>query len=199
VLLSVLSLLMAVGLRPRPVDGDAELLARIAQGDRAALASLYEALGGQALAVALRVLGSRSDAEEVLQDAFVEVWTRAGSYDVDRGGARAWVLAIARNRAIDRLRRRGAVARMVSGAANEPTATGTTPLELVEQRQAREKIQAALRELTPEQRQVLELGYFEGLSQSEIAARLNEPLGTIKTRVRAALQKLAALVPGAMP
>jgi RNA polymerase sigma-70 factor (ECF subfamily) len=192
-------LLMALGLRPRPVDADAELLARIARGDRAALAALYEALGGQALAVALRVLASRSDAEEVLQDAFVEVWTRAKSYDPDRGGARAWVLAIARNRAIDRLRRRGAVARMVSGAANEPTAAGTTPLELVEQRQAREKIQAALRELTPEQRQVLELGYFEGLSQSEIAARLNEPLGTIKTRVRAALQKLAALVPGAVP
>jgi RNA polymerase sigma-70 factor (ECF subfamily) len=197
--LSVLSLLMAVGLRQRPVDSDAELLARIARGDRAALASLYQALGGQALAVALRVLSSRSDAEEILQDAFVEVWTRAKSYDADRGGARAWVLAIARNRAIDRLRRRGAVARMVSGAANEPTATGTTPLELVEQRQAREKIQEALRELTPEQRQVLELGYFEGLSQSEIAARLNEPLGTIKTRVRAALQKLAALVPGAQP
>jgi RNA polymerase sigma-70 factor (ECF subfamily) len=195
----VLSLLMALGLRPRPVDGDAELLARIARGDRAALAALYEALGGQALAVALRVLASRSDAEEVLQDAFVEVWTRAASFDPDRGGARAWVLAIARNRAIDRLRRRGAVARMVSGAANEPPSTGTTPLELVEQRQAREKIQTALGELTPEQRQVLELGYFEGLSQREIATRLNEPLGTIKTRVRAALQKLAALVPGAVP
>jgi RNA polymerase sigma-70 factor (ECF subfamily) len=193
----VLSLLMAVGLWPRPVDADAELLGRIARGDRAALATLYEALGGQALAVALRVLGSRSDAEEVLQDAFVEVWTRAKSYDAERGGARAWVLAIARNRAIDRLRSRGAVARMVSGAANEPTVSGATPLEAVEQRQARERIQAALGELTPEQRQVLELGYFEGLSQSEIAARLNEPLGTIKTRVRAALQKLATLVPGA--
>jgi RNA polymerase sigma-70 factor (ECF subfamily) len=188
---------MALGLRPRPIDGDAELLGRIARGDRAALAALYEALGGQALAVALRVLASRSDAEEVLQDAFVEVWTRAKTYDPDRGGARAWVLAITRNRAIDRLRRRGAVSRLVSGAANEPTATGTTPLELVEQRQAREKIQAALRELTPEQRQVLELGYFEGLSQSEIATRLKEPLGTVKTRVRAALQKLATLVPGA--
>ena len=194
----MLSLLFAVGLRPRPVDGDAELLARVARGDRAALAALYQALAGQALAVALRVLGSRADAEEVLQDAFVEVWTRARSFDAERGGARAWVLAIARNRAIDRLRRRGAVARLVTGAANEPTASGTTPLEMVEQRQARDKIQAALRELSPEQRQVLELGYFEGLSQSEIAARLDEPLGTVKTRVRAALQKLAELVPGAM-
>jgi RNA polymerase sigma-70 factor (ECF subfamily) len=192
----VLSLLMAVGLRPRAVAADAELLRRIARGDREALGTLYQALGGQALAVALRVLSSRSDAEEVLQDAFVEVWTRAKSYDVTRGGARAWVLAITRNRAIDRLRRRGAVARMVSGAASEPVAQGTTPLELVAERQARDKIQAALQGLSPEQRLVLELGYFEGLSQSEIAAKLDEPLGTIKTRVRAALQKLATLVPG---
>ena len=195
----MLSLLFAVGLKPRPVDADAELLARVARGDRAALSRLYETLAGQALAVALRVLGSRSDAEEVLQDTFVEVWTRAHSYDPDRGGARPWVLAIARNRAIDRLRRRGAVARMVNGAANEPiVAAGTTPLELVERRQARERIQAALAQLSPEQRRVLELGYFEGLSQSEIAAKLDEPLGTVKTRVRAALQKLAELVPGAV-
>jgi RNA polymerase sigma-70 factor (ECF subfamily) len=188
---------MAVGLLPRPVDADAALLGRVANGDRAALAELYEALGGQALAVALRVLGSRSDAEEVLQDSFVEVWTRAKSYDAERGSARAWVLAIARNRAIDRLRRRGSQARTASGAANEPGVAGATPLELAEQRQSRERIQAALRELTPEQRQVLELGYFEGLSQSEIATRLNEPLGTIKTRVRTALQKLATLFTGA--
>ena len=188
---------MAVGLRPRPLDADGALLKAVARGDRAALASLYQALAGTALAVALRVLASRADAEEILQDTFVEVWTRAATFDPQRGGARTWVLSIARNRAIDRLRRRGAVSRMVTGAAAEPTPTGATPLELVEQRQSRDEIKAALLELNPEQRQVLELGYFEGLSQSEIAARLQEPLGTVKTRVRAALQKLAALVPGA--
>jgi RNA polymerase sigma-70 factor, ECF subfamily len=177
-------------------DPEAPLLARVARGDRAALRKLYDRLAGHALAVALRILGARSEAEEVVQEAFLEVWTRAGLFDPARGRGRTWVLSIARNRAIDRLRSRDAAGRAVEGARNEaqPEPPAVTPLESAEQREARQRIQAALAALSPEQRRVLELGYFEGLSQSEMAEKLGEPLGTIKSRVRLALEKLAQLV-----
>jgi RNA polymerase sigma-70 factor (ECF subfamily) len=198
----VLSFLFAIGARHvAPEDDDAAVLAAIGRGERASLRILYDRLSGLTLAVALRILGSRSEAEEVVQDAFMDVWTRATRYDPSRGSARTWVLSIARNRAIDRLRSRGVAARAVDGAraqAEVAPSPGATPLETAVERQARERIQAALLELPPEQRQVLELGYFEGFSQSEIADQLREPLGTVKSRVRAALDKLArALSEGA--
>jgi RNA polymerase sigma-70 factor, ECF subfamily len=175
-------------------DENDALVAAVARGDREALRGLYDRLSGHALAVALRVLSSRPEAEEVVQDAFIEVWTRAAQFDAARGSARTWVLSIARNRAIDRLRSRGVAARVADGIRAEPIASGATPLENAVDRQARERIQAALRELPSEQRQVLELSYFEGLSQSEIAARLREPLGTVKSRSRAALDKLGRVL-----
>jgi RNA polymerase sigma-70 factor (ECF subfamily) len=175
-------------------DEEAAHLAAVARGERAALRALYDRLSGHALAVALRILSSRPEAEEVVQDVFLEVWTRASLFDRTRGSARTWVLSMARNRAIDRLRSRGVAARAVDGIGAEGRPAETTPLESAVQRQARERIQAALRELPPEQRQVLELGYFEGLSQREIASRLNEPLGTVKSRSRAALEKLARVL-----
>ncbi len=177
----------AVGVR----DEDAVCLEGVVRGEREALRAFYDRLSGKVLAVALRILGARSEAEEVVQDVFLEVWTRAGLFDAGRGSARTWVLSMARNRAIDRLRSRGAQARAVDGVRAEVRVEEATPLESVVERQARERIQAALRELPEEQRRVLELGYFEGLSQTEIAARLQEPLGTVKSRSRAALEKLA--------
>jgi RNA polymerase sigma-70 factor (ECF subfamily) len=122
------------------------------------------------------------------------VWTRAALFDVARGRGRVWVLSIARNRAIDRLRSRDAAGRAARGAEAEPEPPPVTPLESAEQREARQRIQNALAALSPEQRRVLELGYFEGLSQSEMAEKLGEPLGTIKSRVRLAMEKLAQLV-----
>jgi RNA polymerase sigma-70 factor, ECF subfamily len=190
----VLSFLLAIGARLTAArDEEAGLIAAVARGEREPLRLLYDRLAGQALAVAIRVLGSRPEAEEVVQDVFVEVWTRAALFDATRGSARTWVLSMTRNRAIDRVRSRGAVARMVDGVRGEVavSSAGTSPLEGVEQREAREQIQTALEVLSAEQRQVLELGYFEGLSQSEIAERLGQPLGTIKSRVRAAMEKLA--------
>jgi RNA polymerase sigma-70 factor (ECF subfamily) len=193
----VLSFFLAI-LAPADASDDVEAawLARVAKGERVALRKLYDRLSGQVLAVALRIVGSRGEAEEVVQEVFVEVWTRAGLFDVARGRGRTWVLSIARNRAIDRLRSRDAAGRAVEGARAEarPEAPPVTPLETVEQREARQRIQAALAALSPEQRRVLELGYFEGLSQSEIAEKLGEPLGTVKSRVRLALEKLAQLV-----
>jgi RNA polymerase sigma-70 factor (ECF subfamily) len=199
----MLSFLLAIGARAGALgagEDEAALLEAIASGERAALRDLYDRMGGVALAVAQRILGARSEAEEVVQDCFLDVWTRARTYDRTRGSARTWVVSIARNRAIDRLRSRGGAARATDAARAEAAfaVAGATPLETAERRQARERIAAALAELPAEQRQVLELGYFEGLTQSEIAERTGEPLGTIKSRVRAALDKLAkALADGA--
>lgn len=158
---------------------------------------LYARCAGRAWAVVLRILGSRADAEEVLQEAFLEVWRRAREFDPSRGGLETWVMTIARTRAIDRLRALGTVARVTADAAAQPppvSATPPDPSEQAVQRQDRERVAAAMRELPPEQRQVVELAYFEGLSQREIAERTGDPLGTVKTRARLALEKLASLL-----
>jgi len=197
---AVLSFLIAMAMPPpasSPVDAEAALIARIANADRDALRKLYDRLAGQAFAVALRVLGSRSEAEDTLQESFLDVWTRSVRFDRARGSGRTWVLSIVRNRAIDRLRTRGAIARMTEkvDAEGAVTVRMATPLEQVEVRADRERVQKALQQLTDEQRRTLELAYFEGLSQSEIAERLEEPLGTVKSRVRAAMDKLQSMLP----
>jgi RNA polymerase sigma-70 factor, ECF subfamily len=198
----LLSFLLSIVLPSRRVapriDEEARLLERVQKADRKALRTLYHRVAGQATAVAVRVLGSQSEAEEVVQDSFVDVWGRAAQFDATRGSARAWVLSMVRNRAIDRLRTRGANSRMLDrvrsdGHVDHPRSP--TPLEHAEQREARERVQQALTSLTAEQRHAIELAYFDGLSQSEIAARLGEPLGTVKSRVRAAMDKLASLIP----
>jgi RNA polymerase sigma-70 factor (ECF subfamily) len=192
----VLSLVLAAVLRPKTRGDDEALLGRVARQDRAALRTLYDRWASQSLAVALRVLGSRADAEEVIQETFVEVWRRAAQFDVERGSGRSWVMAIARNRSIDRLRHRAATARLSDHARDEDALPRPpTPLEDVEQREARDRVRAALMSLQPEQRRALELAYYEGLSQSEISEKLGEPLGTVKSRVRLAMEKLATLLP----
>ena len=178
---------------------DEALLRRVAARDPAALQKLYERCAPLALAVALRILRQRAEAEEILQDAFLEVWKRAGSFDARRGTAAAFVLNITRSRALDRLRSRGAAERAAESLAREESAPLPLPLESAEARQERDRIQAALGALPAEQRSALELAYFEGLTQAEIAARTGEPLGTIKTRCRLALQKLAGLLEEVRP
>jgi RNA polymerase sigma-70 factor, ECF subfamily len=192
----LLSFFFATGLSPATAaDGDDSLLERVARGDRRALKRLYDRFAGQVLAVGLRVLGSRADAEEVTQEVFVEVWSRADRFDPERGSARAWLMGIARNRAIDRLRRRQADSRMAEAVRGEERPSGPGPLEDAEARELRERVRAALMSLGPEQRTTLELAYYEGLSQSEIAERLGAPLGTVKSRVRLAMDRLAQLLP----
>jgi RNA polymerase sigma-70 factor (ECF subfamily) len=172
-------------------DDEAPLFARAARGDATALRALYDRFAGRALAVALRLLGARPEAEEIVQETFVEVWRRAGEFDGARGGAASWITAIARNRAIDRLRARGASERRDLEVGRDAPSV-PTPLEDVEQRLERERVTAALAELPPEQRTAIDLAYFHGLTQREIAERTGEPLGTVKTRVRLAMEKLAA-------
>ena len=173
------------------------LLERVALGDSAALRALYERCSGRAFSIALRILRSRHEAEEVLQETFLHVWRRAKDYDAVRGGPEAWIVTIARSRAIDRLRSAGVAARAVENKDDfAPTAANPMPIEMAEQRQSRELVEIALKELPPEQRAVVELAYFEGLTQREIADRTGDPLGTVKTRVRLALFKLASVLKG---
>lgn len=176
---------------------DAELVARVAAGDRRALEELYEAHAPAAMALARRVLRSHEEAEDVVQESFLELWRRAGQYERSRGGVRAWLLTITRTRAIDRLRTRASAQRTASEAAVQPEpAPPPFPLELASQRQERERIAAALSQLPAEQRTALELVYFEGLTQSEVATRTEAPVGTVKTRLRLALEKLAVALAG---
>jgi RNA polymerase sigma-70 factor (ECF subfamily) len=194
VTLGLISSFVAPALAPGRED-DRKLLGRIAGGDSNALRQLYGRVSDRAMAIALRLLKDRAEAEDVVQDTFLEVWKRAGQYEPARGGAAAWIVTIARSRAIDRLRAHGRSARAAQGTATEPPppASPDGP-ELAAQRRDRERVLGAMSTLPPEQRHVIELAYFDGLSQTEIASRLKEPLGTVKTRVRLAMAKLADLL-----
>ena len=175
---------------------DQALLARVSGGDAAALRTLYDVCAGRAMSIAYRVLASRSEAEEVVQETFVQVWRQAASYDASRGGAMAWIATIVRSRALDRLRSRAASERAVARSEDDPDSqpTAPAPAELAAQRELRAQVMAALAALPVEQRSAIELAYYEGLSHSEIAARLGDPLGTVKTRVRLGLAKLASVL-----
>jgi RNA polymerase sigma-70 factor (ECF subfamily) len=189
-LLSILATLLT-GVR---VD-DALLLQRIAQGDRSALQTLYTRVAPRAMAIAIRVLKDRAEAEDVVQDTFVDLWRRAAQFDPSRGAVQAWVLTMTRNRALDRLRARQSSARAVAGAGNEPTSGSTVlPNDASDSNHERARVAEALASLPSEQRRVIELAYFDGLTQNQIAVQTNEPLGTVKTRVRLAMAKLADLL-----
>ncbi len=166
---------------------DIALLRRMMDGDETALAALYDRYASLVFSVARRILGDRSAAEEILQDIFYQVWRTASGFDLSRGSLAGWLLVAARNRAIDRLRRQGAAPQSMQ----EETVALTSNLEsAVAQNVMLGKVKKFLEELPPEQRTALELAYFEGLTQSEIAQRTGEPLGTIKTRLRSALAAL---------
>lgn len=177
------------------MDSEPELLGRAGRGDADALEALYRRHAPRAMGVALRVLRERGEAEEVLQETFIEVWRRAREYSPSRGTVEAWLLTIARTRAIDRLRSRAARGRMVEAKSAEPAEAGQSlPDTLSAAAQDARRVQTALSALPGEQRLALELAYWEGLSQTEIAERTGQPLGTVKTRVRLALLKLAGLL-----
>jgi RNA polymerase sigma-70 factor (ECF subfamily) len=177
--------------------GDPELVSRAASGDERAIAALYDRYGGVLYAVAYRITGQRADAEEVVLEAFAQVWRDAPRFDPARGSAAGWLTMIARSRALDLVRARGRRDRITaSAAAEQPDASPamgnwrSDPAGTVDHAERRVHVREALANLSPPQRQAIELAYFEGLSQSEIAERLQEPLGTIKTRVRLGMQKL---------
>lgn len=176
-------------------ERDLVCLLKIQAGDTRALAELYDRYTPLLFPVCTRILRSGADAEDALQNAWLQVWKRSTSYDARRGTVAAWLLTVARSRALDRYRsvasRRQAEARVDP----EPLMPTPDPSTGAVRGQLRERVREALAQLEPQQRQVLEIAYFQGLSQSEIAERINAPLGTVKSWTRQALMRLRELVP----
>lgn len=171
-------------------NDDAELVASAARGNRDALAELYDRHGGPMLGLGLRILGDRGEAEELLHDVFLEAWKRAGDYDPSRGSVRAWLMLRMRSRCLDRVK---SAARSRTSPVGEKVerAAGSAPATAGDEADA-QRVHGALAELPDDQRRVLELGYFDGLSCSEMAEQLGVPIGTVKSRLHAALKKLRA-------
>jgi RNA polymerase sigma factor (sigma-70 family) len=171
---------------------DAALLRQVADRQPAALDALYDRHAPTLLALGRRILGSLADAEEVLQEVFLHVWNQAGRYDSARSSVSTWLILITRSRAIDRLRTRKVVERTheTSVQENPPEHASPEGLETVFIHERRERVRSELVKLPEEQRQVLEMAFYEGLSQSEIAAKAALPLGTVKTRTLLAMKKL---------
>jgi RNA polymerase sigma-70 factor (ECF subfamily) len=171
------------------------LLPAVAEGDLAAFEALYDRHAPTLYALLLRILGSTEDAQEVLQETFVKAWVNAKMFDAARGSETAWLISIARSRGIDRLRSRRIRVDRENDAGREisiraPSVDQSTGADSAIQAQERVALRGALAELPEAQRVALELAYFEGLSQSEIATRLGEPLGTVKTRMQLGMKKL---------
>jgi RNA polymerase sigma-70 factor, ECF subfamily len=178
-----------------PGPTDAMLLRQVLERRPQALAELYDRHAPTLLALARRILnsiGGMSDAEEILQEVFLHVWNNAARYDAGRSSISTWLVLITRSRAIDRLRNRKVVERVHETAHQEDPVRHASPegVESVLFRERRQRVKSELDKLPPEQKQVLEMAFYEGLSQSEIAERAGLPLGTVKTRTLLAMKKL---------
>lgn len=171
------------------------LLPSVARGDTTAFEALYDRHSSTLYALLLRILSNPEDAQEVLQETFVKAWTNARMFDSARGSEIAWLISIARSRGIDKLRSRKIRGDRENDAGREISihssfVESTTGADLAVRSQESGAVRSALSELPEAQRVALELAYFEGFSQSEIAAKLGEPLGTIKTRMQLGMKKL---------
>lgn len=184
---------MTAPMQPNP---DSALIERMMSGEEAALSTIYDRYSAMLFGMLMRILRDKQAAEEVLQDLFWQLWRNAAQFDPNRGSLAAWLLIIGRNRAISRLR----------GPANREVLEGTDGLyadtfvsnqnieEEASRTELRQQLTAALSKLPAEQRRAVELAYFEGLTQSEIASRTGSPLGTVKTRVRTAMKSLKQIL-----
>jgi len=170
---------------------DAALIERIGRGDADALAALYDRHAPRVLGLTSRILGDRDEAEDVLQEVFLQVWRGPARFDASRGSAVTWLLILARSRAIDRLRslRRRGHDRQVP-IDDHPIASEENLERGAENAQEGAAVRRALEALPPDQRRALELAYFDGYTQSEIAQMTGAPLGTVKTRLRQGMMKL---------
>jgi RNA polymerase sigma-70 factor (ECF subfamily) len=182
----LLSLLMAL-----LAEGDAELATRLQRRDPLALADLYDRYGRLAYSLIVRVVRDGAIAEDLVQETFLRVWNRAQGFDAQRGALGPWLLAVARNRAIDYLRSASGRERnaIELEEVDHPALYTDMERDILASDKAR-VIRAALNKLAPNQREVIELAYFEGLTQTEMAQRMGQPLGTVKTWVRTALKNL---------
>lgn len=183
----LLPLIMAI----HAVRGDRDLIDRLRRRDAQALAELYDRYGRLTYSVILRVVRDAATAEDLVQETFLRVWNRAQGLDQERGSVGPWLLAVARNRAIDYLRSTAGRERNTLDLedTDHPALYRDIEPEILRSDKTR-RVKAAMDKLSPNQRQVMELAYFEGLSQTEMAERMGQPLGTVKTWVRTALQSL---------
>jgi RNA polymerase sigma-70 factor (ECF subfamily) len=171
-------------------SNDGALVSAIRSGNQEAMAQLYDRYSSVVYAVALRVLADAAAAEDILQDVFMQLWRNPGAFDASRGNLAPWLAVIARNRAVDVLRKRRPQSEITE------TLVSVEPDLASEADRGRnvEKVRAVLKEMPPPQRSALEMAYFEGYSHSEIAEKTKEPLGTIKTRIRTGLMLLRKAV-----
>jgi RNA polymerase sigma-70 factor, ECF subfamily len=176
-------------------DRDRSCIDRFRAGDVKAFEELYDRHSPLLWSMVLRIVGRAPEAEEVVQDAWLQVWRSADTYHPSRGTVVGWLVTVARSRAIDRLRGLMSRQRAETSGHVEPPARASDPPAGVERLQIQSQVAAALAALPAQQREILQLAYFAGLSQSEIAARLGAPLGTVKSWTRQALSRLRDLVP----
>jgi RNA polymerase sigma-70 factor (ECF subfamily) len=183
----------AAGARDLAHLSDEALLSLVASSDDLALAELYDRFGRVAYGLALRILRDEALAQDAVQEAFLAIWRSADRFLAERAKASTWILTLVHRRAVDLVRREDRRRGEPLESAGEPAASGTTEDE-AELGFERRVVQEALRQLTPEQREALELGYYGGLTQSELAERLGQPLGTIKSRMFTGLSRLRDLL-----
>jgi RNA polymerase sigma-70 factor, ECF subfamily len=173
---------------------DTALIERIRNADRTAFMTFYDRFSPLLFSVAARVLGDRKEAEDVLQEVMLTIWNKSGEYDPQLGSLSSWAVALTRNKALDRLRARTRRLRLIeevaimaeeSGAASSPSAN-----EVIHGRERAEMLRAAMKDLPTEQRMAIELAFFTGMSQTDIATRLQQPLGTVKARIRRGMLRL---------
>ncbi len=190
---------------PSTADDDLSLVAGMARGDERAATALYDRHGAVMFGLALRMVTEPADAEEVVLDAFSQAWRDAARYDTSRGSVLGWLTTIVRTRALDAIRARGRRAKMVDTAAvvlDQPAAMSEgapAPDHAVEEAERAHAVSSALQALPDAQRRAIELAFFEGLTHQEVAERLREPLGTVKTRIRLGMLKLRDMLGGLAP
>ena len=190
----------APGRRGEDPAADQAALARVTRGERDALAELYDRHARPIYSLALRILRDTADAEDVVQDVFAQAWSQASRYARARGTVSAWLLMLARSRAIDRLRSKRSRPDLGAGddgvVADVPDTGATPDRQLLSDEQV-SRVRIALSDLPGPQRVAVEMAYYEGLSHTEIADQLDEPLGTVKTRIRTAMNRLRESLMGA--
>ena len=174
---------------------DREMIERIGRGDQSALSALYDRLSRPLYSLALRMLGDAGDAQDALQDVFLQIWSRAATYNPEQSTVFSWTVLLTRSRVIDRLRARKRRLRVVDSATDEDAdvadaSTMESAADTADKNDEAARVRSVLNNLPSEQREAIELAFFGDLTHHEIAARLGEPLGTIKARIRRGLLKL---------
>lgn len=177
---------------------DRQMLARAASGDQGAFAQLYDRLSGPLYSLALRMLGDAAEAQDALQDVFIQIWRRAANYDADQSSVFSWAMLMTRSRVIDRLRARGRRLRVVVASTDDENnklspadaSVAESTADTVDRNDEAMRVRDVLNKLPNEQRQAIELAFFSDLTHHEIATQLGQPLGTIKARIRRGLLKL---------